>query len=252
MIQTRPIILCHQASRSGLPRPSMRRTQLNATAEMGGNFVYTPASGTVLNAGNGQTLHVDFTPTDTTGYNNASKDVTIDVGKAPLSITADANVATLAVDHFSKTYDGHVYSGFRAGESRVVKSETETALGGTLSFSGAGTTTTAAGGPYTVTPGGQTSSNYEITFVNGALDISRAPLSITADANVATVGVDHFSKTYDGHVYSGFTARYYGFVNGETTAGVSGTLSFSGAGTTGTPAAGRSTATPAGATTRNG
>src|SRR2546425_13221078 len=113
--------------------------------------------------------------------------------RAPLSITADANVATVGVDHFSKTYDGHVYSGFTARYSGFVNSETETALGGTLSFSGAGTTTTAAGGPYTVTPGGQTSSNYEITFVNGALDISRAPLSITADANVATVGVDRKS-----------------------------------------------------------
>src|SRR5207245_4930779 len=122
----------------------------------------------------------------------------LDISRAPLSITADANVATAAVDHFSKTYDGHVYSGFTARYAGFVNSETETALGGTLSFSGAGTTATAAGGPYVVTPGGQTSSNYEITFVDGALDISRAPLSITADANVATLAVDHFRKTYDG------------------------------------------------------
>jgi len=108
-------------------------TQLNATADVGGNFVYTPVSGTVLNAGNGQTLHVDFTPTDTTGYNNASKDVTINVGKAPLSITADANVATLGVDHFSKTYDGHVYTGFTARYVGFVNSETETAISWTAS-----------------------------------------------------------------------------------------------------------------------
>jgi hypothetical protein len=52
-------------------------TQLNATADVGGAFVYTPASGTQLNAGPGQTLHVAFTPTDTRNYTNASKDVTI-------------------------------------------------------------------------------------------------------------------------------------------------------------------------------
>ena len=54
-------------------------TQLNATASVAGTFVYTPAAGTVLNAGNGQTLHVDFTPTDTANYNTASKDVMINV-----------------------------------------------------------------------------------------------------------------------------------------------------------------------------
>jgi hypothetical protein len=57
-------------------------TQLNATASVPGTFVYTPAAGTVLNAGNGQTLHVDFTPTDGTNYNTVSKDVLINVQKA--------------------------------------------------------------------------------------------------------------------------------------------------------------------------
>jgi hypothetical protein len=59
-------------------------TQLNAVASdagtpVAGIFVYTPPSGTVLAIGNGQTLHVVFTPTDTTKYNSASKDVTINV-----------------------------------------------------------------------------------------------------------------------------------------------------------------------------
>jgi hypothetical protein len=59
-------------------------TQLNATASwlgapVAGSFVYTPPAGTVLNAGSRQTLHVDFTPTDTANYNSASKDVTINV-----------------------------------------------------------------------------------------------------------------------------------------------------------------------------
>src|SRR5207247_10428623 len=62
-------------------------TQLNATASVAGTFVYTPASGTLLNAGSGQTLHVAFTPTDTGNYNTASKDVTINVLKATPTIT---------------------------------------------------------------------------------------------------------------------------------------------------------------------
>jgi hypothetical protein len=54
-------------------------TQLNAAASAPGVFVYTPAAGTVLGAGAGQTLHAAFTPTDATNYTVASKDVTINV-----------------------------------------------------------------------------------------------------------------------------------------------------------------------------
>jgi len=57
---------------------ALSSTQLNALASVSGTFVYTPAAGTVLNAGT-HTLHVDFTPADTANYRNASKDVTINL-----------------------------------------------------------------------------------------------------------------------------------------------------------------------------
>jgi len=66
---------------------ALSSTQLNATASVPGTFAYTPVSGTVLNAGSGQTLHVDFTPTDTANYSTASQDVTINVNKATPTIT---------------------------------------------------------------------------------------------------------------------------------------------------------------------
>jgi hypothetical protein len=77
-------------------------TQLNATASAAGSFVYTPADGTVLNAGMGQTLHADFTPTDTANYNNASKDVSINVLKASSTTTVSCPL--------SVTYDGSAQS----------------------------------------------------------------------------------------------------------------------------------------------
>jgi uncharacterized repeat protein (TIGR01451 family) len=75
-------------------------TQLNATASTAGVFTYTPASGTVLGKGNGQNLHVDFVPTDTTNWNNASKDVSINVLSAVLnlSMTADRNPAPVELN----------------------------------------------------------------------------------------------------------------------------------------------------------
>src|SRR6185437_2532952 len=73
-------------------------TQLNATASVPGTFVYSPAAGTVLPAGNGQTLSVSFTPTDATNYNSVpSTTVTINVLRLALTphVTAD-----------NKDYDG--------------------------------------------------------------------------------------------------------------------------------------------------
>src|SRR5205807_2390672 len=57
-------------------------TQLNASTSwtvagvigpVVGSFTYTPTSGTVLNAGNGQTLATSFVPTDSTDYTTAVK-----------------------------------------------------------------------------------------------------------------------------------------------------------------------------------
>jgi uncharacterized protein (TIGR02145 family) len=61
-------------------------TQLNATADLPGTFIYTPPAGTKLNVGANQDLKVDFTPTDATTYNTASKMVIINV-TAPITVT---------------------------------------------------------------------------------------------------------------------------------------------------------------------
>ncbi len=74
-------------------------TQLNATASFGGSstpgtFVYSPVSGSILNAGNGQVLSTTFTPTDLSNLNNANANVTINVLKAnpPLIWSTPANI----------------------------------------------------------------------------------------------------------------------------------------------------------------
>src|SRR5439155_14607897 len=62
-------------------------TQLNATASGPGTFAYTPAAGSVLNAGAGQSLSVTFTPTDGANYSTATANVSISVAKATPTIT---------------------------------------------------------------------------------------------------------------------------------------------------------------------
>ncbi len=56
-------------------------SQLNATANIAGNFTYTPVAGTVLLAGN-HTLNVLFTPTDSGNYTTTSANVTLKVSDA--------------------------------------------------------------------------------------------------------------------------------------------------------------------------
>ena len=69
-------------------------TQLDATANVAGTFVYSPAAGTVLAAGS-QTLSVTFTPTDTTDYTTATTSVVIAVSQATPQI-AWATPASIA------------------------------------------------------------------------------------------------------------------------------------------------------------
>ncbi len=71
---------------------ALSATQLDATVNVPGTFVYSPASGTVLSAGS-QTLNVTFTPTDTTDYNTATATATLTVNKATPLITWAAPAA---------------------------------------------------------------------------------------------------------------------------------------------------------------
>jgi len=52
---------------------------LNATANILGDFEYTPSFGTILAVGQNQLLKADFTPVDILNYNNNSKTVFINV-----------------------------------------------------------------------------------------------------------------------------------------------------------------------------
>src|SRR5204863_6410355 len=65
---------------------ALAATQLNAAANVAGTFAYSPAAGTVLNAGS-QTLAVTFTPADAANYNDATASVTVKVAKAAPAIT---------------------------------------------------------------------------------------------------------------------------------------------------------------------
>ena len=97
--------------------------------------------------------------------------------------------------------------------------ETDAVLGGALTYAGTSQGAINAGS-YVLTPGGQTSGNYAITFNDSTLTVGEAGLTITA--NAAT-------KTHDGYPYAGGNGvTYVGFVHGETEAVLGGALSYGG------------------------
>jgi sugar lactone lactonase YvrE len=127
-------------------------TQLNATASVPGTFTYSPAAGTVLNAGTAQ-LTGHFVPDDAT-LGPADWTVALSVLARPITVTADNQTKVLNSPGPALTYT--ITSGsLVAGDS----------LTGALAR--------AAGenvGTYPINQGTlAASSNYALTFVPGAL-----------------------------------------------------------------------------------
>lgn len=132
---------------------------------------------------------------------------------------------TVQVHDTRKVYDGRPYTcthgvsyaGFVAGEDPSV-------LSGTLLYNGNWPAAINAG-TYQIVPGGLASGNYAISYRAGSLEITKAPLQVTAENK---------SKTYDGQPFNaiGFTVRYTGFVAGDNERQLLGSLLFNGSATT--------------------
>jgi hypothetical protein len=143
-------------------------TQLNATATyMGtnvpGTFAYSPATGTVLNAGLGQTLSVIFTPADLNSFLPVTTNVLINVTTASLTISASnqSKIYGTALPTLTATYSGFVNGDTAASLTTAV----------TLSTTA---TATSPIGTYPITASGAVDTNYAISYVAGTLTVTTA------------------------------------------------------------------------------
>jgi len=141
-------------------------TQLNATATPpGGTFAYNPAPGTVLAAGNSQTLSVTYTPTDLVNYTTATASVSINVIPASLSVTATAKAKSYGQTDPPLTYSTGPF----------VNGDTSAILTGSL--------TRVAGetvGNYAIQQGSlKAGANYTIAYTGANLSIGKATTTIT-------------------------------------------------------------------------
>ncbi|HAV61363.1 MAG TPA: hypothetical protein DCY13_03255 [Verrucomicrobiales bacterium] len=192
-------------------------TQLNASSPVAGSFTYNPPAGTILGAGDDQVLTATFTPADSAAFLPVAKQVSIDVARKILTVTAadrtksyGASLPTLGVS----------YSGFANGENEAVLTTPPTLT----------TTATAASpvGNYPITASSATAANYTINHVAGTLSVTPAALTIAAqDAE----------KAY-GAALPTLTAGYTGFVNGDTEASLSTPATLGTTATLGSPVGG--------------
>jgi len=181
-----------------------------------GDAVTINATGTFAdkNVGTGKTVTLASTYGGADAGNYAIADqmnTTADITPAVLTITANAA---------SKLYDGLAYSGGNGvSYSGFVNGETSGVLGGSLAYSGTSQGAINAGS-YVIIASGLTSGNYAIGYADGTLTVDKAALTVTAN---------NAAKAYDGFAYSGGSGvNYSGFVNGETSAVLGGSLAYGG------------------------
>ena len=211
---------------------ALSATQLDATTSPAGAFVYSPTSGTVLNAGS-QTLSVTFTPTDTVDYTTASKNVTLTVNKGTPTITV-ATSGSPSTYGVGVTFTATISSGltgtvtFHNGGSSIGT--------GTISGTTATLTTSAlTAGSRSITAGWAGSSNYnavtssaitqvvnqatpQITWSNPSTIVYGAALGaaqLNATANVP--GSFSYSPAAGTVLYPGTQTLSTTFTPGDTT-----------------------------------
>ena len=137
-----------------------------------------------------------------TNYTVAFTAALLTVQPAPLTVTADNQAKVYGASLPPLTLS---YAGFVRGDDAAT------------AFSSAATATTTATqasnvGMYTISAGGGVAPNYTITWGDGTLTITPAPLRITADDKTKVLGDEN----------PALTAAYHGFVNGDGPASLDG------------------------------
>ena len=148
-----------------------------ATAKIPGTFIFDPIVGTVLNAGNEQTLKVTFTPADAykDTYKEEKTEAYLTVSKKALTVTADNKSKKQGEANPTLTA---TYSGFENGDTSAVLNTAPTLSTTAVLNSAVGT--------YPITVSGGSDNNYSFsTYVNGTLTVNPSSFNISAGANTS-------------------------------------------------------------------
>ena len=168
-------------------------TQLDATAQTGGAFAYSPSAGTVLDVGS-HTVTVTFTPTDATDYTTATASVTLVVNQATPQITwPTASAITTGQTLASSTLNG----------GSAVSPITSAAVAGSFAFTTPSTAPTAtASQSVTFTPADTTDYSSVIGTVSVQVNPATPTVAKWPTASAITYGQTLASSTLSGGLAS--------------------------------------------------
>ncbi len=148
-----------------------------------GTFTYTTAAGTVLDAGNGQTEAVTFTPADTTDYKTVSASVTVNVSSMATPTIAGVNAVNI-------TYGTALANSQLSGTAIFILNGNVVFVQGAFSYTTAAGSVLSAGGgqseAVTFTP--TNSADYNTTTSNVIVNVAQATPTI---AGVNTVMITY-------------------------------------------------------------
>lgn len=185
--------------------------QLNAAATDGGtnvpgSFAYTPIRGTVLDAGQGRTLSVTFSPANTGHYAPTNGSAMINVLKAPLTVVADSTQRLAG--QANPVFTG-VVTGVVNGDPVTVDYTCEATSASSL-------------GSYEILPRlndpNSRLGNYNATVTKGTLVVNAAPLVITTGSlPAASMGIDYH---YQVQAAGGVGPYTWALVSGQPSPGL--------------------------------
>ncbi len=169
---------------------------LAATSNSGGAITYSiegaNATGTSLsgisnetvNLGNAGAITIRATQAADGIYTSGTKDITLTISKAALTVTAEAKTKGYGATDVALTYT----------ITGLVNSDTEASLDTGVSISRASGEDV---GTYTITPSAAADSNYTVSFVTADFTITQAGLTVTADSGQTKVyGATDATLTY--------------------------------------------------------
>ncbi len=136
-------------------------SQFNASANIPGTFICSPAIGSVLNVGENQSLTAKFLPEDPLNYTSPTINAALSVTRASLIIRADNK---------EKPF-GASTPGFTATYLGLVNGDTPASLDASVSFTCSATAQSPIG-DYSILPSGAADANYSIQFEPGVLRIT--------------------------------------------------------------------------------
>jgi len=179
-----------------IPSKTYGNADFDAGAASSTAITYSSSNTTVAIILNGL-VHIVGVGSSTITANDGrtSIDQNLTVAPASLTISADNQTKAYGADNPPLTIS---YNGFVPGES-------ESSLNSLPTIS-VNADANSIVGTYPITVNGAADPNYNITYNNGSLTVTRAPLKITANSLSRTYGADN----------PPLTVSYTGFVNNET------------------------------------